>query len=65
MRGSGGAGGGGGGDADDDAEVMDRSKLKKMSEKMLRYRARMATIPGMIAAPAGGGVLGGMAGGGR
>ena len=46
--------GGGGGDADDDAEVMDRSKLKKMSEKMLRYRSRLAQIPGMIGSPQGG-----------
>jgi len=46
---------GGRGDADDDAEVMDRSKLKKMSEKMLRYRTRMA-IPGMFGGAAPGGV---------
>ena len=49
-------GGGGGADADDDAEVMDRSKLKKISEKMLhRGGSRMPALPGIMLAGPGAG----------
>jgi hypothetical protein len=53
-------------DADDDAEVMDRTKLKKMSEKMLRFRAKMSTqLPGMLGGQhLSGGSAGGVASGG-
>lgn len=47
-------------DADDDQEVLDRAKLKKMSEKMMRFRTRMsAQLPGMIGGPGSSGGSGG------
>jgi hypothetical protein len=60
-------------DADDDQEVIDRAKLKKMSEKMMRFRAKTQQLPGMLGGqqiasglPAGGGgTKAGNAGGGR